>query len=153
VERFLSGWAIDHHLSYKITARSGEAAATADAAQEGGGEPVGKRVLVIGADPSGLSAAYHLAQRGHEVEIRDAGAEPDGMMRYQGIPAGLAPAAAAAVRLHVAGATVPDPRQNRSGRRGEASGAGRGGVRQRWATYEEMAARGPERFPAADGST
>ncbi|HEX8008812.1 MAG TPA: 4Fe-4S dicluster domain-containing protein, partial [Trebonia sp.] len=25
-------------------------------------------------------------------------------------------------------------------------------VRQRWATYEEMAARGPERFPAADGS-
>jgi pyruvate-ferredoxin/flavodoxin oxidoreductase len=26
-------------------------------------------------------------------------------------------------------------------------------VRQRWATYEEMAARGPERFPLADGST
>jgi pyruvate-ferredoxin/flavodoxin oxidoreductase len=26
-------------------------------------------------------------------------------------------------------------------------------VRQRWTTYEEMAARGPERFPAADGST
>jgi len=25
-------------------------------------------------------------------------------------------------------------------------------VRQRWAVYEEMAARGPERFPAADGS-
>jgi pyruvate-ferredoxin/flavodoxin oxidoreductase len=25
-------------------------------------------------------------------------------------------------------------------------------VRQRWATYEEMAARGPERFPAADGN-
>jgi pyruvate-ferredoxin/flavodoxin oxidoreductase len=25
-------------------------------------------------------------------------------------------------------------------------------VRQRWTTYEEMAARGPERFPAADGS-
>ncbi len=46
----------------------------------------GKRVLVIGAGPSGLSAAYHLARRGHEVEIRDAGAEPGGMMRY-GIPA------------------------------------------------------------------
>jgi NADPH-dependent glutamate synthase beta subunit-like oxidoreductase len=45
-----------------------------------------KRVLVIGAGPSGLSAAYHLARLGHEVEIRDAGPEPGGMMRY-GIPA------------------------------------------------------------------
>jgi NADPH-dependent glutamate synthase beta subunit-like oxidoreductase len=42
-------------------------------------------VLVIGAGPSGLSAAYHLARLGPEVEIRDAGAEPGGMMRY-GIP-------------------------------------------------------------------
>jgi NADPH-dependent glutamate synthase beta subunit-like oxidoreductase len=46
----------------------------------------GKRVLVIGAGPSGLSAAYHLARLGHEVEIRDTGDEPGGMMRY-GIPA------------------------------------------------------------------
>jgi NADPH-dependent glutamate synthase beta subunit-like oxidoreductase len=46
----------------------------------------GKRVLVIGSGPSGLSAAYHLAKLGHEVEIRDAGDEPGGMMRY-GIPA------------------------------------------------------------------
>ena len=46
----------------------------------------GKRVLVIGAGPSGLSAAYHLARLGHEVEIRDAGRVPGGMMRY-GIPA------------------------------------------------------------------
>jgi NADPH-dependent glutamate synthase beta subunit-like oxidoreductase len=46
----------------------------------------GKRVLVIGAGPSGLSGAYHLARLGHEVEIRDAGSEPGGMMRY-GIPA------------------------------------------------------------------
>jgi len=46
----------------------------------------GKRVLVIGSGPSGLSAAYHLARLGHEVEIRDAGSEPGGMMRY-GIPA------------------------------------------------------------------
>ena len=46
----------------------------------------GRRVLVIGAGPSGLSGAYHLARLGHEVEIRDAGAEPGGMMRY-GIPA------------------------------------------------------------------
>ncbi len=46
----------------------------------------GRRVLVVGAGPSGLSAAYHLARLGHEVEIRDAGREPGGMMRY-GIPA------------------------------------------------------------------
>jgi NADPH-dependent glutamate synthase beta subunit-like oxidoreductase len=46
----------------------------------------GKRVLVIGAGPSGLSAACHLARLGHDVEIRDAGDQPGGMMRY-GIPA------------------------------------------------------------------
>ncbi len=48
-------------------------------------EPTGKRVLVVGAGPSGLSAAYHLARLGHRVEIRDTGAQPGGMMRY-GIP-------------------------------------------------------------------
>ena len=48
--------------------------------------PTGKRVLIVGAGPSGLSAAYHLARIGHEVEVRDAGDEPGGMMRY-GIPA------------------------------------------------------------------
>jgi NADPH-dependent glutamate synthase beta subunit-like oxidoreductase len=46
----------------------------------------GKRVLVVGAGPCGLSAAYHLTRLGHEVEIRDSGEETGGMMRY-GIPA------------------------------------------------------------------
>ncbi len=46
----------------------------------------GRRVLVVGSGPSGLSAAYHLARLGHEVVVRDHGAEPGGMMRY-GIPA------------------------------------------------------------------
>jgi NADPH-dependent glutamate synthase beta subunit-like oxidoreductase len=45
----------------------------------------GRRILVIGAGPSGLSAAYHLARMGHEVEIRDSSDSPGGMMRY-GIP-------------------------------------------------------------------
>ncbi|MFT4108593.1 NAD(P)-binding protein [Propionicimonas sp.] len=45
----------------------------------------GRRVLVIGAGPSGLSAAYQLAKMGHEVEIRDSSDSPGGMMRY-GIP-------------------------------------------------------------------
>jgi 2-oxoacid:acceptor oxidoreductase delta subunit (pyruvate/2-ketoisovalerate family) len=47
--------------------------------------PTGKRVLVVGAGPSGLSAAYHLTRLGHSVTVRDAGAQPGGMMRY-GIP-------------------------------------------------------------------
>ncbi|HEY3337706.1 MAG TPA: NAD(P)-binding protein [Propionicimonas sp.] len=45
----------------------------------------GRRILVIGAGPSGLSAAYQLARMGHEVEIRDSSDSPGGMMRY-GIP-------------------------------------------------------------------
>ena len=48
--------------------------------------PSGKRVLIVGAGPSGLSAAYHLARLGHTVEIRDAGPLPGGMMHF-GIPA------------------------------------------------------------------
>ncbi len=48
-------------------------------------EPTGRRVLVVGAGPSGLSAAYHLARRGHEVTIREAGPMAGGMMRF-GIP-------------------------------------------------------------------
>jgi NADPH-dependent glutamate synthase beta subunit-like oxidoreductase len=45
----------------------------------------GKKVLVVGAGPAGLAAAYHLNLLGHDVTIRDAGAEAGGMMRY-GIP-------------------------------------------------------------------
>ncbi|HSO01468.1 MAG TPA: FAD-dependent oxidoreductase, partial [Gaiellaceae bacterium] len=48
-------------------------------------EPSGKRVLVVGAGPSGLSAAYHLARLGHAVTIRDSGSAAGGMMRF-GIP-------------------------------------------------------------------
>jgi len=45
----------------------------------------GKRVLVVGAGPSGLSAAYHLRRLGHAVEIHEAGPFAGGMMRF-GIP-------------------------------------------------------------------
>jgi len=45
----------------------------------------GKKVLVVGAGPSGLSAAYHLARMGHKVEIHEAGPLSGGMMRF-GIP-------------------------------------------------------------------
>jgi 2-oxoacid:acceptor oxidoreductase delta subunit (pyruvate/2-ketoisovalerate family) len=45
----------------------------------------GKKVLIVGAGPSGLSAAYHLARLGHAVTIKEAGPLPGGMMRF-GIP-------------------------------------------------------------------
>jgi formate dehydrogenase beta subunit len=45
----------------------------------------GKRVLVVGGGPSGISAAYHLARRGHFVEIREAGPVAGGMLHF-GIP-------------------------------------------------------------------
>jgi formate dehydrogenase beta subunit len=55
--------------------------------------PSGKRVLVVGAGPSGLSAAYHLTRLGHAVEIHEAGPLPGGMLQY-GIPAYRLPRAA-----------------------------------------------------------
>ena len=45
----------------------------------------GKQVLVVGAGPSGLSAAYQLARMGHKVTIHEAGPLSGGMMRF-GIP-------------------------------------------------------------------
>jgi 2-oxoacid:acceptor oxidoreductase delta subunit (pyruvate/2-ketoisovalerate family) len=45
----------------------------------------GKRVLIVGAGPSGLSAAYHLRRLGHRVAIHEAGPVAGGMMRF-GIP-------------------------------------------------------------------
>ena len=47
--------------------------------------PSGRKVLVVGAGPSGLSVAYHLARLGHAVSIHEAGPMAGGMMRF-GIP-------------------------------------------------------------------
>jgi len=45
----------------------------------------GKKVAVVGSGPAGLTAAYYLAGKGHEVELFDSFPKPGGMMRY-GIP-------------------------------------------------------------------
>jgi len=69
VERYLGDQAIEHGWTPRVEA-----------------EPSGKKILIIGAGPSGLSAAWHLALMGHAVEIREAGPMAGGMMRF-GIPA------------------------------------------------------------------
>jgi len=68
VERFLGDLALEENWQFEISAT-----------------PTGKRVLVVGAGPSGLSAAYHLARLGHTVEIHEAGPMAGGMMHF-GIP-------------------------------------------------------------------
>ena len=49
------------------------------------GTTTGQRVMIIGAGPTGLSAAFHLRRFGHEVTIFDANPQAGGMIRY-GIP-------------------------------------------------------------------
>jgi len=68
VERFLGDRALELGWTVSVTAA-----------------PTGRRVLVVGAGPAGLSAAYHLTLLGHEVVVRDSAPQAGGMMRY-GIP-------------------------------------------------------------------
>jgi len=49
-------------------------------------ESTGRKILIVGAGPSGLSAAYQLTRMGHSVEIREAGPVAGGMIHF-GIPA------------------------------------------------------------------
>jgi NADPH-dependent glutamate synthase beta subunit-like oxidoreductase len=49
------------------------------------GSESGKHVLIVGAGPSGMSAAYHLRRLGHRVTVKEAGPLMGGMMRF-GIP-------------------------------------------------------------------
>ena len=49
----------------------------------------GKRVAIIGAGPTGLSAAYYLAQRGHACTVIDDQPRPGGRLRHEHSSAGL----------------------------------------------------------------
>jgi len=48
-------------------------------------DKTGKKVAVVGTGPAGLTAAYYLVSKGHDVTAFDAFPKPGGMMRY-GIP-------------------------------------------------------------------
>lgn len=63
----------------------GDEAIKQDWAFEKPSQKSSKRVLVVGAGPAGLSAAYHLVQLGHSVEIHEASSMAGGMMKF-GIP-------------------------------------------------------------------
>ncbi|MEW7975063.1 MAG: NAD(P)-binding protein [Candidatus Thiodiazotropha endolucinida] len=49
------------------------------------GRDTGKRVMVVGAGPAGLTCAYHLCRFGHQVSVYEASPQAGGMVRY-GIP-------------------------------------------------------------------
>ena len=49
------------------------------------GERTGKSIAIVGAGPSGLSAAFYAALAGHDVTVFERQPKPGGMMRY-GIP-------------------------------------------------------------------
>ncbi len=68
VERFIGDEAIQHNWPMEFSSK-----------------PSGKKVLVIGSGPSGLSAAYHLSRQGHTVEIVERSASIGGLLRT-GIP-------------------------------------------------------------------
>lgn len=55
-------------------------------------DKTGKKVAVVGSGPAGLTAAYYLAGKGHEVTLFDSFSKAGGTMRY-GIPDYRLPAA------------------------------------------------------------
>ncbi len=69
VKRFVSDWDICREESYIPKKK----------------EATGKKIAIVGAGPSGLSAAYYSAVNGHDVTVFERQSKAGGMMRY-GIP-------------------------------------------------------------------
>ncbi len=70
LKRFVADWCLTNNINLKLSC-----------------EPrTGKRVAVIGGGPAGLTAAFYLSRKGHDVTIFEAMPKLGGMLRY-GLPA------------------------------------------------------------------
>jgi len=69
LKRFVADWCMNHEIDLKLAK-----------------EPcTGKKIAVIGGGPAGLTAAYYLTRKGHDVTIFEAASKLGGALRY-GIP-------------------------------------------------------------------
>ena len=66
LKRFVADWCMANKIDLRIPKEP----------------PTGKKVAVIGGGPSGLTGAYFLARKGHEVTVYEAEAKLGGMLRY-----------------------------------------------------------------------
>ncbi len=66
LKRFVADWCMKNEIDLKIPKD----------------KPTGKRIAVIGGGPAGLTAAWYLAKKGHEVTIFEAAPKLGGNLRY-----------------------------------------------------------------------
>ncbi len=66
LKRFVADWCMRHEIDLKIPKD----------------KPTGKRIAVIGGGPAGLTAAWFLTRKGHEVTIFEAAPKLGGALRY-----------------------------------------------------------------------
>lgn len=66
LKRFVADWCMNHEIDLDIPKE----------------KPTGKRVAVIGGGPAGLTAAYFLTRKGHDVTIYEAAPKLGGALRY-----------------------------------------------------------------------
>lgn len=66
LKRFVADWCMSHEIKLTIPRE----------------KPTGKRIAVIGGGPAGLTAAYFLTRKGHDVTIFEAAPKLGGALRY-----------------------------------------------------------------------
>lgn len=66
LKRFVADWCMTHEINLNIPRE----------------KPTGKRIAVIGGGPAGLTAAYFLTRKGHDVTIFEAAPKLGGALRY-----------------------------------------------------------------------